>query len=208
MPLLRLDIDPHRIEPRKIRRAVEILHEGGVAAYPTDTVYALGCAIDARHAVERIYRAKQMDAKQRLALLCPDVSAAAGYAFFSQDAYRLMRRILPGPYTIVLTATRHVPRTLLDKKRRQVGIRVPDHPITLALVKALGRPLLTSSAVPPGEVEPCASADQVEDAFASHIDLLIDGGPTAREPSTVIALDEDGIEILRHGLGPIEPLTG
>src|SRR5690606_37143905 len=131
----------------------------------------------------RIYRAKRMEARQRMALICPDVSAAATYASLSREAFQLARRIFPGPYTLVLPATREVPRTLLDKRRRQVGIRIPAHPIAQALVSRLGRPLLTSSAVPPGTDEPCADADAVAAAFARDIDLLVDGGSTPGVPS-------------------------
>jgi tRNA threonylcarbamoyl adenosine modification protein (Sua5/YciO/YrdC/YwlC family) len=204
--VLRLEIEPH--DPpsaRKIARAVEILHGGGVVAYPTDTVYALGCAIDARQGAERIYRAKQMSDKHRLALICPDLAAAAIYGHLTQVAYRLARRIFPGPYTLVLPASREVPRLLLDKKRRQVGIRIPDHPVTLALVRGLGRPLLTSSAIPPGG-EPLGDPDAVLEAFGRHIDLLIDSGPCSTEPSTVIEIDDDRVHIIREGAGPIDDI--
>jgi len=196
---VRLEIEPDRIEPRKISRAVGILHEGGVAAYPTDTLYALGCAIDARKAVERIYRVKQMDAKQRLALICPDVSTAAIYGYLTQEAFRLARRILPGPYTLVVAATREVPRTLLDKKRRQVGLRIPDHPIALALAQELGRPLLTTSAF--------GSFDETVDAYGRELDVAIDGGPTPGSPSTVLQFEDGHIEVLREGLGPLDDIV-
>ncbi len=208
MGAVELHIDPERIEPRKIARAVEILHDGGVALYPTDTVYALGCAIDARKAVERIYRAKQMDKRRRLAVICPDVSAAATYGHFSGEAYRLVRRILPGPYTVVVSASREVPRTLLDKKRRQVGIRIPDHPITMALCEALGRPLLTTSAVPPGDDDACSHPDDALAAFGRLVDVFIDGGDTPGVPSTVLGLDDDGVEVIREGLGPVDDIVG
>jgi tRNA threonylcarbamoyl adenosine modification protein (Sua5/YciO/YrdC/YwlC family) len=203
---LRLEIEPH--DPpsaRKVARAVEILHGGGVVAYATDTVYALGCAIDCKEGAERIYRAKQMSDKQRLALICPDLAAAAIYAHFGQVAYRLARRIFPGPYTLVLPASREVPRLLLDKKRRQVGIRIPDHPIALALARELGRPLLTSTAHLPGG-EPLGEADEVMEAFGSHVDLVIDSGPTSTEPSTVIEVDDDRIQVIRQGAGAIDEI--
>lgn len=191
---------------RKIARAVEVLHEGGVAAYPTDTVYALGCAIDSRRGTERIYRAKQMDEHQKLALICPDLSTASLYAHFSQTAFRLARRIFPGPYTLVLPASREVPRLLLDRsnKRRTVGIRVPDHPIAQALARGLGRPLLTSSAIPAGSDQALGDAEEVMEAFGRHVDLVVDGGPTGTEPSTVLSIEDDEIAIVRVGRGPVE----
>ena len=204
MPL-RLEIEPHETpHPRKIAQAAQLLHEGGVAAYPTDTVYALGCAIDARRGAERIYRAKQMSEKQRLAVICPDLSSASIYAHFSDTAFRLARRIFPGPYTLVLPASREVPRLLLEKKRRQVGIRIPAHPIVQALVAELGRPLLTSSAIPPGHEEALSDADDVLDHFGRFVDVIIDGGITSDAVSTVLEVDGDEVIVLREGLGPVE----
>ena len=204
MPL-RLEIEPHETpHPRKIAQAAQLLHEGGVAAYPTDTVYALGCAIDAKRGAERIYRAKQMSEKQRLAVICPDLSSASIYAHFSDTAFRLARRIFPGPYTLVLPASREVPRLLLEKKRRQVGIRIPDHPIVQALVAELGRPLLTSSAIPPGADEALSDADDVLEHFGRHVDVIIDGGITSDAVSTVLEVAGDDVIVLREGLGPVE----
>jgi len=175
--------------PRKIEAAVEVLHRGGVAAYPTDSIYALGCAIEARDAIERIYRAKGMKKNQRLALICPDLSSASEYGMFSQTAFRLAQRIFPGPYTLVVPATRAVPRTLTDNKRRTVGIRVTGHPIAQALVAQLGRPLLTTSAIVAETGEPCRDADEILEAFGKHIDVVIDTEQTPAEPSTVIEVD-------------------
>jgi len=190
--------------PRKIAAAVEVLHRGGVAAYPTDSIYALGCAIEARDAIERIYRAKGMKKNQRLALICPDLSSASEFGMFSQTAFRLAQRIFPGPYTLVVPATRSVPRTLTDSKRRTVGIRVTSHPIAQALAQGLGRPLLTTSAIAPATGEPCRDADEILEAFAKHIDLVIDTEQTPAEPSTVIEVDGDEVRLLRMGQGPIE----
>jgi tRNA threonylcarbamoyl adenosine modification protein (Sua5/YciO/YrdC/YwlC family) len=189
--------------PRKIEAAVEVLHRGGVAAYPTDSIYALGCAIEARDAIERIYRAKGMKKNQRLALICPDLSSASEFGMFSQTAFRLAQRIFPGPYTLVVPATRSVPRTLTDHKRRTVGIRVTSHPIAQALAVGLGRPLLTSSAISPETGEPCRDADEILEAFEKHIDVVIDCEQTASEPSTVIEVDGETITLIREGQGPI-----
>jgi len=190
--------------PRKIEAAVEVLHRGGVAAYPTDSIYALGCAIEARDAIERIYRAKGMKKNQRLALICPDLSSASEYGMFSQTAFRLAQRIFPGPYTLVVPATRSVPRTLTDNKRRTVGIRVTGHPIAQALAVGLGRPLLTSSAIAPETGEPCRDADEILEAFSKHIDVVIDTEQTPAEPSTVIEVDGDNITLIREGQGSID----
>lgn len=189
--------------PRKIEAAIEVLHRGGVAAYPTDSIYALGCAIEARDAIERIYRAKGMKKNQRLALICPDISSASEYGMFSQTAFRLAQRIFPGPYTLVVPATRAVPRTLTDNKRRTVGIRVTGHPIAQAIARGLGRPLLTSSAIAPATGEPCRDTDEILEAFGKHIDVVIDTEQTPAEPSTVIEVDGDTITLIREGQGTI-----
>jgi tRNA threonylcarbamoyl adenosine modification protein (Sua5/YciO/YrdC/YwlC family) len=193
-------IHPTHPEPRKIAHAVRELNDGGIALYPTDTVYALGCAIDARKSIEQIYRLKQMDARRPLALICADLRDIAKYAIVSDFAYRQLRRLVPGPYTFVLEATREVPRILLDK-RRQIGIRVPDNAICAALVKELGRPLITSSAVPPGADRACIDVDEGREAWPHGLDITIDGGPTPGENSTVVSLIGQEIEVLREGLG-------
>jgi tRNA threonylcarbamoyl adenosine modification protein (Sua5/YciO/YrdC/YwlC family) len=202
---LRLVIDRWGIPaPRKIEAAVEVLHRGGVAAYPTDSIYALGCAIEARDAIERIYRAKGMKKNQRLALICPDLSSASEYGMFSQTAFRLAQRIFPGPYTLVVPATRNVPRTLTDNKRRTIGIRVTSHPIAQALAQKLGRPLLTTSAIAPDSGEPCRDADEILEAFEKHIDVVIDTDQTPSEPSTVLEVDGDNITVIREGQGSLD----
>lgn len=205
MSVLRIPIDPWgEPPPRKIEQVIEILHRGGVAAYPTDSIYALGCAIESREAIERIHRAKGMQRSQRLALICPDMSTASEFGLFSQTAFRLAQRIFPGPYTLVVPATRQVPRTLTDHKRRTVGIRITSHPIAQALARGLGRPLLTSSATVPETHEPCRDAEEVLEAFEKHIDVVIDTAQTPAEPSTVIEVDGEQISLIRQGQGSLE----
>lgn len=202
---LRLVIEAWGTPPaRKIAKAVEILHGGGVAAYPTDSVYALGCAIEARDAIERIHRAKGMAKSQRLALICPDLSSAAHYGHFNQTAFRLAQRIFPGPYTLVVPATRDVPKTLTDAKRRTVGIRITSHPIASAIVAALGRPLLTTSAIAAGAEVACRDADEILDAFGSHLDVVVDAEATDEMPSTVIEVDGDELILVRQGRGSVD----
>ncbi|MBA3540783.1 MAG: threonylcarbamoyl-AMP synthase [Deltaproteobacteria bacterium] len=190
--------------PRKIAAAVEILHRGGVGAYPTDSIYALGCAIESRDAIERIYRAKGMKKNQRLALICPDMSTASEFGIFSQTAFRLAQRLFPGPYTLVVPATRAVPKTLTDTKRRTVGIRVTSHPIAQALAHGLGRPLLTTSAISSETSEPCRDADEILEVFGKHIDFVIDTDQTPAEPSTVIEIDGETITLIRQGQGSVD----
>jgi len=202
---VRLSIEPWGTpSPRKIQQVVDVLHGGGIAAYPTDSIYALGCALEARDAIEKIYRAKNMHKNQRLALICPDLSTASHYGIFSQTAFALAQRLFPGPYTLVVPATREVPRTLTDAKRRTVGIRVTSHPIAQAIAKGLGRPLLTSSAVVPETHEPCRDADEILEAFGKVIDVLVDAEQTPAEPSTVIEIDGEDIKLIRQGQGSLE----
>ena len=190
--------------PRKIAEAIEVLHRGGVVAYPTDSIYALGCAIESREAIERIYRAKGMHRNQRLALICPDLSTASEFGIFSQTAFRLAKQLFPGPYTLVVPATRVVPRTLTDHKRRTVGIRITSHPIAQALAQGLGRPLLTSSATAPGTHEPCRDAEEILETFGGDIDLVIDTEQTPAEPSTVIEVDGEQVTLIRQGQGSLD----
>ena len=207
MTALRLAIESWQTpSARKIAKAVEIIHAGGIAAYPTDSIYALGCAIEARGAIEKIARAKDMAKSQRLALICPDLSTAAHYGQFSQTAFRLARRIFPGPYTMVVPATREVPKTLTDAKRKTVGIRITSHPIAQALARELGRPLLTTSAIAPGTTDACRDADEILDVFGNIVDVVIDAELVDAQPSTVLEVDGDRITVLRLGQGPIDGL--
>lgn len=190
--------------PRKIEQAVDILHRGGVAAYPTDSIYALGCAIESRDGIEKIFRAKQMHKNQRLALICPDLSTASQFGQFSDTAFRLAQRIFPGPYTLVVPATHEVPRTLMHHKRRTVGIRITSHPIAQAIAQGLGRPLLTSSAIAPGTEEPCRDAEEVLEAFGKFLDCVVDSEQTPAAPSTVLEIDGDAITVIREGQGSLD----
>ncbi|MEM9489063.1 MAG: L-threonylcarbamoyladenylate synthase [Myxococcota bacterium] len=205
--MLRLAIDGRgKPAPGKIRKAVDLIHRGGVAAYPTDSCYALGCAIEAKKAAATIYRAKRMSKNHRMALICPDLSAASEYVYISQLAYKLARRIFPGPYTLILPATPAVPRLVMDKKRRTAGIRITSNPVTQALVEQLGRPLLTTTAIEPDGDMPCLDAGEVKEAFGAVVDVLIDSDALGDEPSTVLTVNDNGIEVLRQGVGPLDDI--
>jgi tRNA threonylcarbamoyl adenosine modification protein (Sua5/YciO/YrdC/YwlC family) len=209
--VLRLVVDPEHPEPRKIARAVEALRHGELLAYPTDTVYALGCDYEDRKAVERLYALKGMKRDQPLAFLLPDLGEIARFGVVSNGAYRLMKRLIPGPYTFVLEATREVPRPLIvDRKhgrdtRRTVGVRVPDHPVTQALLAAAGRPLLSTSCAG-DDGEPLGDPNEVRDRYERGLDLLVDGGYTGTQVSTVLSLIRDQLDVLREGKGPVEDL--
>src|SRR5258705_9577718 len=174
-------IDPRHPQPRHIQRAVGVLQDGGIVSYPTDTYYALGCDVFQKKAMERLAALKHRDDRKPFAFLCADLGEVAKYGIVSNENYRLMRRLLPGPYTIVLEATRLTPRTALTRQR-QVGVRVPDAPVANALVHALGRPLATTSAALPGE-EPLTDANEIQDHIGHALDLILDGGVTLNEQS-------------------------
>jgi tRNA threonylcarbamoyl adenosine modification protein (Sua5/YciO/YrdC/YwlC family) len=191
-------------EPRKVRRAVEALEAGEIIAYPTDTVYALGCDLLNKKAIDRLYQVKGMDKSQPLAFICPDLADLSKYAIVDNHAYRLLRRVLPGPYTFVLQATREVPKILHTSDRRTVGIRVPDAPIIVEVVRALGRPVVSTTAHRPGEGTVIDARD-IEPTFKG-VSLVLDGGLGGREPTTVVDLSHGSIDIVREGAGPIEAL--
>jgi tRNA threonylcarbamoyl adenosine modification protein (Sua5/YciO/YrdC/YwlC family) len=195
-------IDPRHPQPRHVQRAVAILEDGGIVSYPTDTYYAVGCDLFQKRAMERLAQLKRRDARKPFAFLCADLGEVARYGIVSNENYRLMRRLLPGPYTIVLQATRLVPRTALTRQR-QVGVRVPDAPVALALVRGLGRPLATTSASLPEE-EPLVDAAGIQAHLGTGIDLILDGGLVLNEPSTVLDLTGPAPVVLREGKGRLD----
>jgi len=198
---LLLAINPEHPEPRKIRRAVEVLAGGGVIAYPTDTVYGLGCDLTNKHAVERLYAIKGMDRSQPLAFVCPDLSDIARYAIVDNQVYRVLRRFLPGPYTFILEATREVPK-LVQMRRKTVGIRVPASEAVRALARELGRPIISTTAARPGE-EPHVDPHEIDAAFRG-LALVLDGGAGGVVPTTVIDLTRSPPEVVREGAGPVD----
>ena len=201
---MRIEINPEHPEPRKIARAVEVLRKGGVIAYPTDTVYGLGCDIFQKKAVEQIYLMKQMREDQPLAFVCADLSDISKYAQVDDRAYRVMRRLLPGPYCFILESTREVPKILM-MKRKTVGIRVPDHPVAQALIKELGNPIVSTSATSRGET--LNDPADIDLAFP-QLDLILDAGYGLLEPSTVVDMTGGEPVIVREGTGPAEAVLG
>ena len=195
-----LNINPENPQGRLIAKAVEILKDGGLIIYPTDTQYGLGCDLTNKKAIEKVYRLKQRNQKSPFSFVCADLTNIAEYAKVSNFAYRTMRRLLPGPYTFILDATKLVPQLMLTK-RHECGIRVPNHPIALELVKALGRPIINTSANLEGRETPTDPAD-FADLFKNQVEVIIDGGPVAGGPSTIISLIDDEPQVLREGLGP------
>jgi tRNA threonylcarbamoyl adenosine modification protein (Sua5/YciO/YrdC/YwlC family) len=190
-------------EPRKIQRAVDALEAGEVIAYPTDTVYGLGCDILNKKAIDRLYQIKGMDRAQQLAFICPDLSDIARYAIVENAAYRILRRLLPGPYCFILEATREVPK-LLQSKRKTVGIRVPKNETILAVVRALGRPIISTTANRPGE-DALIDPDEIDDRFPG-LALVLDTGAGGLIPTTVVDLSSGAPTVIREGAGPTDML--
>jgi len=201
-----LSVHPDNPEPRKIKQAVDVLRQGGVIAYPTGTVIGFGCDLMNKKAVEKLYQIKGAKKDKCFSFLCADLSDISRYAHVSDNAYRLMRRLVPGPYTFVLPASREVPKLCQDARRKTVGIRVPQNPIPLALVEALGNPIISTSAKREGDEWMQNDPEDIAHRF-KQLDLVIDGGPGGLSPSTILAFDEDGnIEVLRQGSGPVDDL--
>ncbi len=194
-----LSINPENPQLRLIRRVVDCLKQGGVIAYPTDTTYGIGCDIFNKKGVKKIYQIKQRDPRKPFSFICADLSDVSNYAQVSNFAFKTMRRNLPGPYTFVLEATRVVP-DLLTTKQKTVGIRIPDNPIALGIVRELGHPLVTTSANISGE-EPCQDPTEIEENLGRMLDFVVDGGVLMGDPSTVISLIDDRLEVLRQGSG-------
>jgi len=195
-------IDPLHPQPRHVSRAVSVLDGGGLVSYPTDTYYAIGCDLFQKKAIERMALLKRRDPRKPFAFLCGDLGEVAKYAIVDNDRFRLLRRLLPGPYTVVLPATRLVPRTALTRQRA-VGVRVPDAPVAIALVHGLGRPLATTSAAV-ADGEALVVAADIQEQLGHGLDLILDGGITLDEPSTVIDLTGPRPVVLREGKGRVE----
>ena len=199
-------IHPTHPQPRLVAKIADIVRDGGVIAYPTDSSYALGCHIGDRDAVSRIRRIRGIDQRHPLTLVCRDLSEIARYARVDDWQFRLLKRGTPGGYTFLLPATREVPRRLVEARRRTIGIRVPDHPVALALLETLDEPLLSSSLIPAGETEPMHDPDAIRAAFEHQLDAVVDGGICGGGATTVIDLSTQPALIIREGRGALAHL--
>ena len=196
-----LQINPDNPQQRFVTKVVESLREGGVIAYPTDTTYGIGCSIENKRGIERIYLLKQREKKKPFSFICADLSEVAHYARVSNYAFRILKRFLPGPYTFVLEATSIVPDLLLTRQKT-VGIRIPDNRICSDIVKELGKPIITTSANRSGD-EPIGDPYMVERELGNELDMVIDGGFLPADVSSIVSLIDDVPIVLRKGVGDV-----
>ncbi|WP_295404887.1 L-threonylcarbamoyladenylate synthase [uncultured Thiocystis sp.] len=194
-------IHPENPQARLVRRTVEILLEGGVVVYPTDSSYALGCQIGEKSAMERIRRIRRLDDKHNFTLVCRDLSEITTYARIDNQAFRLLKTLTPGPYTFIHEATKQVPRRLLHPKRKAIGIRVPDHEICRALLTELNQPILSTTLILPDDDQPLTDPYEMRELLDKHVDLVIDGGFCGLEPTTVVDMTADPPALVRLGKG-------
>jgi tRNA threonylcarbamoyl adenosine modification protein (Sua5/YciO/YrdC/YwlC family) len=196
-----LTINPKNPQQRLIRRVVEVLKEGGVIGYPTDTIYGVGCDLFNPEAIRKVHRLKKLEGKKPLSFICSDLKDISRYAYVSNYAYKMMKRLLPGAYTFILKATKLVPKMAMTKQNT-VGIRIPDNKICLALVKELGHPIISTSVYKPDEGLYNDPAE-IEERFGKQLDLVIDGGGIVAEHSSIIDLTDDSPKVIRKGKGDV-----
>jgi tRNA threonylcarbamoyl adenosine modification protein (Sua5/YciO/YrdC/YwlC family) len=202
-----LEIHAANPQQRLISRAVAVIRGGGVIVYPTDSCYALGCCLGNKAPLERIRRIRQVDQSHNFTLVCRDLSEIATYARVDNSAFRLLKTLTPGPYTFILQASREVPRRMQNPRRKTIGLRVPRHPITQALLESLGEPLMSSTLLLPGDELPLTDSREILERLDSQVDLVIDGGYCGLEPTTVLDLTGETPNVLRHGRGDVSLLS-
>lgn len=200
-----LSIHPEDPQARLLNIAAEVIRKGGLIAFPTDSCYAIGCHLGDKDAVESIRRIRGVDDRHHLTLMCRDLSEIAQFARVDNAQYRLLKASTPGSYTFILEGTKELPRRVLHPKRKTIGLRVPAHPVALALLEQLGEPLLTSTLILPGDEFPLTEGWEIQDRLDDHLELILDGGHCGTEPTTVIDLTGVPPTLLRAGRGPLAP---
>ncbi len=198
-----VEIHPQSPQARLIAQAVEALERGGVIAYPTDSGYALGCRLGEKAAMERILSIRGIDLSHHLTLVCHDLSELGQYARVDNQQYRFLKSLTPGAYTFILPATKEVPRRTLHPKRATIGLRVPDHAIVQALLRALEEPILSCTLMLSDEGVALTDAQEIQEKIGKRIDLIIDGGVCDSEPTTVFDITDDGVQLVRQGKGVV-----
>lgn len=202
-----IEIHPTDPQPRQVATVVQIIRTGGLVAYPTDSSYAFGCQIGDKNAIDRIRRIRRTDKTHNFTLVCADLSEISLYARVDNWAYRLIKSLTPGPYTLILPATREVPKMLQNPQRRTIGLRVPDHPLAHALIESLGEPIMSSTLTLPGDSTPLTDPLEIEARIGHQIEAIVDSGPTGIEPTTVLDLSNGTVEVLRVGRGDVSQFT-
>jgi tRNA threonylcarbamoyl adenosine modification protein (Sua5/YciO/YrdC/YwlC family) len=198
-----IEIHPKDPQARRVAEVVQIIRNGGLVAYPTDSSYAFGCHIGDARAINRIHRIRRTDKKHNFTLVCKDLSEISVYARVDNWAYRLIKSMTPGPYTFILPATREVPKRLQNPKRRTIGLRVPEHPLVQAILESLGEPIMSSTLLLPGDSQPLTDPLEIEDRIGHQIDAIIDAGPTGIEPTSVLDLTSGSVDVRRVGRGDV-----
>ena len=202
MPQL-FEVHPQNPQPRLLKQAAQILRDGGIAAVPTDSSYALVCRLDDKTAAENLRRLRQVDERHHLTLLCRDLSELARFAKVDNRQFRLLKLGTPGPYTFILEATKEVPRRLSHPSRRTIGLRVPDHKVTQELLTLFGEPLLATTCIPPGETEPLNDPELIRSCFGKALQAVVDAGACPMEPTTVVDYSGDEPSLVRQGRGDL-----
>jgi tRNA threonylcarbamoyl adenosine modification protein (Sua5/YciO/YrdC/YwlC family) len=200
-------VHPDNPQPRLMRRAADILREGGVIVYPTDSCYALGCHLGDKSAMERMRAIRQVDQRHHFALVCRDLAEAANYSMFDNRQFRLLKAAIPGSYTFILKASRGVPKRLQHPRRRTIGLRIPDHRVVRALLAELGEPVLSSTLLLPGEAVPLNNPQEIRERLEHAVDLVLDAGSCGVVPTTVIDLTGDAPLVLRRGKGSLDAFS-
>ena len=202
-----LQIHPDDPQPRHLARAAEIVRSGGLIAFPTDSCYALGCHLGDKDAVDRVRAIREVDDRHHLTLMCRDLSEIAQYARVDNAQYRLLKATTPGSYTFILEGTKELPRRVLHPKRKTIGLRVPDHPVALALLAELGEPLMTATLTLPGDEAPLTEGWEIQDRLDGRLELILDGGHCGTEPTTVVDLTGGAPALVRAGRGDLSPFA-
>ena len=200
-----VNIHPETPQERLLIQAAQFIREGAVVALPTDSCYALGCHLGDKEALDRIRQIRQMDDRHHLTLMCRDLSEIAKYARVDNSQYRLLKATTPGSYTFILEGSKELPRRVMHPKRKTIGLRIPDHPVALALLEALGEPLLTTTLQLPGDEFPLTEGWEIQDRLEDQLELILDAGHCGTEPTTVIDLTGPSPELVRAGRGSLAP---
>jgi len=202
------DVHPVNPQPRSIEQVAQLVREDDLVVYPTDSCYALGCRLGSRTGPDRIRRLRHLDARHDFTLVCADFAQLGQFVIVDNAAFRSIRAATPGPYTFILKATGEVPRRLAHPKKRTVGVRIPDNPVALAIVRALGEPIVSSTLLLPGHEDPLTDGWQIKEELDHEVDAVVDGGDCGIEPTTVVDLSTGVPEVVRVGAGdpgPFEP---